>query len=299
MTINHLHDLSTVALMGASEITLMASGFRTIEGPTIDAAGDLYFSDVRGGGVYRLAPDGQVDVVVPKRKGVGGICLHAQGGIVVSGRDLSHVKDGGSRVIFSRADVEPVEGLTVGGFNDIGSDPEGRIFAGAQRMTSAGAFGDGDVILVTGEHAGVSLFHGAVPNGNAVAPDGSALYQTDSAGRRLLVFDLNGSERPPMSRTISTASHQGAPDGIAVDENGMIWIAFRGTDTVACLSPTGEVLERVALPTPSPTSVCFGPPSSHLLYVVTDDAEDDFELGACIFRVDVEVDGAPVHQARV
>jgi gluconolactonase len=285
--------------MDSSKVTLMASGFRTIEGPTIDAAGDLYFSDVRGGGVFRLNTEGQVDVIVPKRKGVGGICLHSQGGIVVSGRDLSHVQDGNSRVIFSREDVEPIEGLTVGGFNDIGSDPEGRIFAGAQRMTRTGEFGDGDIILVTGEHAGVSLFHGAVPNGNSVAPDGSVLYQTDSAGRRLLVFDLHGNGRPEVSRTISTASHSGAPDGIAVDEDGMIWIAFYGSDSVACISPVGDVLRHFALPTPSPTSVCFGPPSSRCLFVVTGDEHNELELGACIYRVEVGVDGAPVHRAQV
>ncbi len=277
----------------------MASGFRTIEGPTIDAAGDLYFSDVRGGGVYRLDTEGRVDVVVPKRKGVGGICLHAQGGIVVSGRDLSHVKDGVSRVIFTREDVEPIEGLTVGGFNDIGSDPEGRIFAGAQRMTERGEYGQGDVILITGEHSGVSLFHGAVPNGNAVAPDGSVLYQTDSAGRRLLVFDLRGSARPEMTRALSTASIPGSPDGIAVDENGMIWIAFYGSGSVACISPGGDVLERLEIPAASPTSVCFGPASSRTLFVVTDDASDDVERGACIYRVGVDVDGARVHHARV
>jgi gluconolactonase len=230
---------------------------------------------------------------------VGGICLHADGGVVVSGRDLSHVKDGVSRVIFGRDDVEPVEGLAVGGFNDIGSDPEGRIFAGAQRLTSGGTFGQGDVVVVTGEHNGVSVFHGGVPNGNGVAPDGSVLYQTDSVGRRLLVFGLDGSERPPVLRTISTASLPGAPDGIAVDENGMIWIAFHGGDCVACMSPAGEVLERFDLPTPTPTSICFGLPSSPVLFVVTDDAHDDLELGACIYRVDVDVDGGPVHKARV
>jgi D-xylonolactonase len=119
-----------------SDMTVVVSGFRTIEGPTMTPDGDLYFSDVRGGGVYRLSPQGVVALVVPKRKGVGGLCLHADGGIVVSGRDVSHVKDGQTRVIFAREDVESHPGLTVGGFNDIGADPAGRIFAGVQRMTS-------------------------------------------------------------------------------------------------------------------------------------------------------------------
>jgi D-xylonolactonase len=138
-----------------------------------------------------------------------------------------------------------------------------------------------------------------VPNGNAVAPDGSMLYQTDSAGRRLLVFDLDGSEPPKVSRTISTASLPGSPDGIAIDENGMIWIAFYGSGSVGCISPSGEVIVRLEIPTSSPTSLCFGPRSSRALFVVTDDENDNLKLGACVYRVDVDVDGAPVHHARV
>src|SRR3712207_7669431 len=37
-----------------------------------DPQGNVYWSDVHGGGVYRRAPDGTVTVAVPKRRGVGG-----------------------------------------------------------------------------------------------------------------------------------------------------------------------------------------------------------------------------------
>lgn len=50
---------------------------------------ELYFSDGRGGGVYKLDRDGSLEVVIPNGKGVGGLCLHADGGIIASGRDLT------------------------------------------------------------------------------------------------------------------------------------------------------------------------------------------------------------------
>src|SRR5437764_1395418 len=49
----------------------LASGYGLVEGPTVDADGNLYFSDVLGGGVYRRAPGGDITTVVPKRRGVG------------------------------------------------------------------------------------------------------------------------------------------------------------------------------------------------------------------------------------
>ena len=78
----------------------LAYGYGLIEGPRVDGAGNLYFSDVTNGGVFRRRPDGSIDTVVPKRRGVGGIALHADGGIVISGRNICHVRDGVTRVLF-------------------------------------------------------------------------------------------------------------------------------------------------------------------------------------------------------
>jgi len=75
----------------------VAAGFGLVEAPRADAAGNVYFSDVTQGGVYRLAPDGARSTVVPKRRGIGGLVLHADGGVVVSGRDVVHVRDGERR----------------------------------------------------------------------------------------------------------------------------------------------------------------------------------------------------------
>ena len=55
----------------------LAYGYGLLEGPRVDENDNLYFSDVPNGGVYRRAPNGEVTTVVPKRRGVGGIALHA------------------------------------------------------------------------------------------------------------------------------------------------------------------------------------------------------------------------------
>ena len=96
----------------------LAHGYGLVEGPTVTADGHLVFSDVLGGGVYQLAPDGSVATVVPKRRGVGGIALHADGGVVVSGRDIVHVKDGETRTLLH------VDGAA--GWNDLCTDAAGR-----------------------------------------------------------------------------------------------------------------------------------------------------------------------------
>src|SRR5438128_1218911 len=103
----------------------LAFGYGLVEAPRVDGAGNLYFSDAIDGGVYRRAPDGAMSVVVPRRRGVGGLVLHAEGGVVISGKDVSHVRDGETRILLT------VEGAL--GFNDLTTDAAGHVFVGSLR----------------------------------------------------------------------------------------------------------------------------------------------------------------------
>jgi sugar lactone lactonase YvrE len=210
------------------------------------------------------------------------------------------VKDGQMRVIYDRGDV-PVDeddSVVVGGFNDIGADPSGRIWAGVQRMTPDGAYGAGLVVLVTGEHAANVMSSGVVPNGNAVSPDGERLYQIDSTGHRVMVFDLRV-PAPVQSQEFTTEMLPGHPDGCAVAADGSLWIAFHHGGCVGRFDHDGKLLDRIEFPTPTVTSLCFGAAESHELFVVTDDDTDSTEPQGCIYRLDVGVAGAPVHPARL
>ena len=60
----------------------LAKGYGLIEGPVWDPKRGLIFSDVLFGGVFALSPDGQVSSVFEHRRGIGGIALHAAGGLV-------------------------------------------------------------------------------------------------------------------------------------------------------------------------------------------------------------------------
>jgi gluconolactonase len=278
---------------------VLASGYGTIEGPTVDTDGNLYFSDVFGGGVYRRARSGEVELFVPRRKGVGGICLHADGGIVVAGRDLSHVREGSSRTILGRDDWEAL-GLTgVTGFNDIHADDRGRVLAGSKRA-DAGTEVPGSLVLVTGQ-AEAQTVYSDVDGSNGLALDWNSkrLFHSASFAHEVIVStqDDTGAYLP-ISR-FSTSPMNGVPDGLALDAEGCPWVAFYDGGEIVRFSPDGEVLRHVPLPATRITSLCFVSEQDTQLIVVTEDNTATPSRRGSIFQIDAGVAGAPVGLATV
>lgn len=275
------------------EFETIASGYGLVEGPRVDASDNLYFSDVVGGGVFRRAPDGEISTIVPKRRGVGGIALHADGGLLISGRDICHVRDGETRVVFGRDDIP--------GWNDLFVDPKGRILVGSVR-SSPFAEGDrvpGELWRIDAEGEASVLYDDVgLSNGIGFAPDGRTLYHSDSAAGRIIAHDVDD-EGNVTNRRVFAALDRGAPDGLALDESGCVWTASYGGSCVLRYSPDGALDATIPVPASSVTSLCFGGSDGRDLYVVTADNEAEPGLKGTIFRARSDVAGLAAPLARV
>jgi gluconolactonase len=274
------------------EIETLASGYGLIEGPRVDAAGNLYFSDVTKGGVYRRRPTGEIETVVPKRRGVGGIALHADGGLVISGKNICHVKDGATRILFSRADAP--------GFNDLFTDALGRVFTGTMKSDPFRIEGEriaGECWRVDGEGRGTELYAGvSLTNGIGFSPDGTRLYHCDTARACVLVHALDASGR---ATPLPPIPIEGGPDGLAVDAEGGIWVALYEAGCVRRLLPDGRPERRIDVPARRITSLCFGGDDLRDLYIVSADHTGAPRSGGAIFRTRSEVAGLPAPFARI
>lgn len=273
----------------------LAWGFGLIEGPCVDDEGALVFSDVPNGGVHRLRPDGTVEVVVPKRRGVGGIALHADGGVVVSGRNVCHVdEEGRTRVL-----LDPPPGVI--GFNDLTTDADGRVYVGSLRsdpFASAGERRPGELYRID-RAAGVTELYGGVglTNGLGFSPDGRRLYHADSAAAEVLAHEVTPGDGGARDRAVFARVDDGVPDGLAVDAEGGVWVAVYDGGCVLRYGPDGELADRLPVPALAVTSLCFGGGDLRDLYVVTADNTDAPERAGTIFRTRVDVAGLPVHPA--
>ena len=275
------------------ELELLSSGWGLIEGPRVDEHDNLYFSDVPNGGVRRRTPDGEIELVVPKRRGVGGMVLHADGGVVVSGRNIQHVTEAGSEVLFAP---------DVAGFNDMHTDSSGRVYVGSLRRNPF----DESAADVPGELYRINLdgsadeVYGAVrlTNGIGFSPDGTRLYHSDSIPGRVWVSDVDGDT---VTNRREFVQERKVPDGLAVDVEGGVWVALAEGARVQRYTPDGESDVAVPVPGQFVTSVCFGGADMRDLYIVTGGPSDGGGTagGGCIFRTRAPVAGVPTPLARV
>jgi xylono-1,5-lactonase len=272
--------------------SVLASGFGILETPTVGDDGSVYFSDITGGGVYRLAPGAdEPAVVVPRRRGVGGMALHRDGGLVISGRDVRHVGAGPDRLLLAPTDVATAPGL-ITSFNDFAVGVSGELYIGTVR-TPAGhvrgddeLFGSGELLRVDAPGHAVRLL-ADVETANGAVYSNSVVLQADSARRVINIVRADGTAHTQFS----TASVDGVPDGLALDADGNVWIAFYGGGCIACFALTGELLRVITVPARRVTSVCFGR-VDRTVYVTTEDNTTDAALTGCLLVSDIDVAGA-------
>ncbi len=251
----------------------LAEGYGLVEGPRSDGDGVL-FSDVTNGGVHRWSPAG-VETVLPRRRGIGGLVRHADGGVVVTGRDVSH----GERVVLAAPDG-------VAGFNDLVTDDDGAVLAGALRFNpmAGESPAPGEVWRIPpggGGDAAPLLPDVLWANGLGLSPAGDVVYLSDYAAGEVLAYDADGANR----RVFATVP-RGRPDGLAVDVEGGVWVALGDGAGIARFAPAGSVEALLDVPAEFVSSVAF---AGEALLVAT--------VGA-LLRTTVGVRGRPVPPAR-
>src|SRR5262249_41616042 len=110
-----------------------------------------------------------------------------------------------------------------------------------------------------------------ISNGLGWSPDQSTMYYIDSPtfGIDAFDFDVETASVSNRRRLVAFPPEWGLPDGMAIDEEGSLWVAFWGGSSVRRVSPDGEVLAVVGFPVSRVTSCSFGGDDLMDLYVTS------------------------------
>jgi xylono-1,5-lactonase len=282
------------------EFETLATGYGLLEGPRTDEQNRLYFSDVRGGGVFRRKPDGEIETLIADRKSVGGIALNEGGGLIVTGTGLAHwdERNGRIRDIFTEWEGKPLFGL-----NDLTIDDSGRIWVGSfgcdiNKFDFKTTPPPGSLFRVDPPGKITKLWEGIeVTNGLGFSPDRKLLYHSDSTTRAVWAYEVR-SDQTVSDRREFARLPEGMPDGLTIDAEGGVWVAVvGGPGELVRFKSDSTVDRRVKVPAKTVTSVAFGGPDMCDLYAVTAN-NNNRELKGTVFRTRSDIPGLPVPKSR-
>lgn len=162
--------------------------------------------------------------------------------------------------------IDPEPDISGNRFNDGKVDPTGGFWAGtmddAEQDPRAGSWWrlapDGACKLVDDN------YH--VTNGPAFDRQNDRVYLTDSAAQIIYVADTNGKSIQNKRSFLQFQAGDGYPDGMDIDSQGFLWVAFWDGGVVRRFSPAGVLAQEISIDAPRPTSVKL---VGNLLFVTT------------------------------
>jgi xylono-1,5-lactonase len=268
------------------------------EGPAWDAATErLWWVDIAGERVHCFDPRSGSDISWSTSGQPGGVILTEAGEPVVASPGGLAVLDRNTGQIDLRIPVEQdrVENRA----NDVKVDSHGRAWVGTMAFDKRP--GSASLYRVEGSTVTRVVDGLTIANGPALDEADGRLYLADTGISVVDVFDLD-----PQTGTVSARRRlldfgeaQLWPDGMTVDDEGMLWIALGRAGAVHRYRPDGTLDGVIELPTSNPTSVAFGGADAADLYVVTswfDLAESSRAaqpLAGAVFRCRPGVTGRP------
>ena len=279
------------------------------EGPTVDEAGNVYFTDVPNNRIMRLSTDGELTTYrQPSHRANGLVFDSAWRLLACEGGDGDTVLPRITRTNMDTGEVEVIadayEGKRLHQPNDLTFDGRGRIY-----------FTDRPGPNPTSDQTGV---HGVYridpdgtleriltepeierPNGLVISPDDRTLYLIEANGgaggaRMIRAYDLAEDGTVGNMRVFHDFYPGRSGDGMTIDSLGNLWVAaglnrLRGTsetlDTPAGIhvfSPDGELRELIPIPEDTVTNCAFGGAGLSTLYVTA---------GKTLFRIRTDVTG--------
>jgi len=227
----------------------------------------LYYVDIEDQRVHRYDPASGEERSWEVGQRVGTVVPREAGGLVCAGDHGLFFLDEETGVLTPIADPEPDK--PDNRFNDGKCSPDGRFFAGTISLVKK--TGDARLYRLDPDLSLHEVF-GPVTNSNGIAwsGDGKTAYYIDTPRREVMAFDYeNGQLRNPRT-AFSTEAIEGSADGMTIDADDHLWVAFCHGACVVCFDPsTGNELRRVELPCLETTACAFGGPGLADLYVTT------------------------------
>lgn len=219
-------------------------GLSYSEGPAVDAAGNLFFSedpDVNNGRIWKITPTGQESVYKDPSRWSNGLEFDNQGRLHIAMLDsLLRVELDGKVTVLAAGTVA---GSRLNRVNDLSISSTGAVF-----FTNLG----GGTVFFRSPDGAIKTRTGSNVNGIEWVEEKNTIYLAQGELQKCTVNNSTGD--------ISGCSRfAGGTDGLTMDALGNVWRADWGAGRVVAHSPTGQQLGFIAIDSKEVSGTRFSP----------------------------------------
>lgn len=228
------------------------------EGPVMDKFGNLFFTDLEGGSIWRLK-DGVAEIWAKGKRPNGQVILDDGSHLVCDSAAgwVAHYDNEG--ILVAKLGFGQIGNVPVRCPSDIALGSNGFYFTDSVRTNGSvfyiGFNGKSKVILQNIDY----------PNGIVCSPSGDCLFVAESYSNRILKINLKESGHIEGAVNVfatlpfnpNDRNMGNLPDGIALDSAGRLWVAHYGMQAVHVLSSSGDLLASYDSGMRLTSNICF------------------------------------------
>ena len=251
-----------------AKLEKLAGGFDFTEGPTCDAAGNVFFTDQPNDRILKWGVEGELSTFLQPAGRANGMCFAPRGHLIACADEKnalwSIAPDGKVTVL-----VSEYRGKLLNGPNDVWVRPDGALyftdpFYDRPWWTHHTMPQDGQHVYFVSadrQHLGRVADDLQKPNGIIGTPDGKTLYVADIGAGKTYRYDV----APNGSLAGKTLAAEQGSDGITLDNEGNLYLTGNG---VLVVDKGGRQIAQIQVPDEQWTAnVSFGGKDRHTLFI--------------------------------
>lgn len=248
------------------DFEVVAENLNFPEGPSI-YKDQLVFSNCYGGWIASVV-DSSLDTLLKKKDGLvntNGTVFDKHGNLYICEYGKGSILQLSAEGKLSTLTEKDHHGKRFNRPNDIAISPSGMIYFTDPKSYDKEIY-DGRLFR-TDPNTGKTtwLIEGLqFPNGLCFSPDGETLYIGESVNKNILQISHGVGI---LDTLITLPGGNQDPDGMDVDENGNLYIAYFGGGKIFVVSPEGKLLDSLETPGKKPSNLEFGGEDMKTLFI--------------------------------
>ena len=250
-----------------AKLEKLAGDFKFTEGPTADAAGNVFFTDQPNDRIMKWSVDGKLSTFLQPSGRANGMCFDAKGNLIACAdekTELWSIDPSGKVTVL----VKDYQGKKLNGPNDVWVRPDGGMYLTDPfykrpwwNYSQLPQDGQHVYFLAADRQKLVRVADDLKqPNGIIGTPDGKTLFVADIGSSKTYRFDI----RPDGSLANKKLVCEKGSDGMTIDSEGHLYLTGKG---VMVFDQSGKQIEQIDVPENWTANVSFGGKERKTLFI--------------------------------